>query len=642
MKVDDVVGHYSIESTPLDTDDVKLLFNMMLYGGTLNGWMKEITTDKIDKGYVGKTLKQPTTQLLIVNQFEKECQLMSKMVNSENPSMVRKLKKPEDAPIDTKNRVISYFFQIIENHILYVAYKYFVGKKIITSRVCALEYDGLCFPPNGTEYDKDLTVAELNNHIFNITGLNIKFKFKGYGTRIRQDLIDIRGSFVVADAIIEVDPASVIEINTVAETSSAVFNRLVVPFEKVHTKIINDSVFVKETDDKVILMSKRDLIISYEHIQCGLSSTGVPVCFINKWTTYNDKINCKDSMEIYPNSSHCPKNVFNLWRPFAMELLKSPYNNHIEGLNVMLKHIRILCNNDEIIYKYFLGWIAMMIQQPEKKITCITLISDEGAGKGSLMQLFSKMLGSNKVFETKDPARDVWGNFNSLMIDAFLVNLNELEYKETMESEGKIKALITDSKMSINQKGLPQFKITSHHHFIITTNKENPIKTQKGDRRKLIIRSSDELIGNRTYFDKMYKLLDNEEVIRTCYDFFKKYDITNYDFQSIPETEYQNNLKEIAQSPVEEWLSYFIYENRNKEIMPPMDGDDIYDEFRRWCILKNRKFDTDAKRLGMKLTNLRIKGIENGSRVNNSRTKIFNITELKLHFGIKVECLITL
>ena len=125
-------------------------------------------------------------------------------------------------------------------------------------------------------------------------------------------------------------------------------------------------------------------------------------------------------------------------------------------------------------------------------------------------------MGGKKVLETKDPERDVWGNFNSLMMGAFLVNLNELECKETSVVEGKIKALITDPTMYINQKGIAQFSITSHHHFIITTNKENPIKTQKGERRKFIVRSSDELIKNVPYFKQLYKYMDTVTAVRTC------------------------------------------------------------------------------------------------------------------------------
>jgi hypothetical protein len=106
-------------------------------------------------------------------------------------------------------------------------------------------------------------------------------------------------------------------------------------------------------------------------------------------------------MQIYPISDKCPDNVFNLWRPFAMKTLTTPYESHTEGLKTMLEHINVLCNNEKEVFDYFIGWIAMMIQKPEIKTTCITLILKVGAGKGTLMQLFSKMLGESKILETK-------------------------------------------------------------------------------------------------------------------------------------------------------------------------------------------------------------------------------------------------
>jgi hypothetical protein len=307
----------------------------------------------------------------------------------------------------------------------------------------------------------------------------------------------------------------------------------VVDFETIHTKIINDSVFIKSTEDSFLVMSKRDLIISYEHIPCGKNEHSHDVIFIHKWLVGNLDISSKDSMEFYPKSSLCPPNVFNLWKPFAMELLTEPYKKDDEGLKMILNHIRILCNNEEEAYQYILSWLSYMFQYPERKSSCITLISEEGAGKTSLIYLLSKIMGGKKVLETKDPARDVWGNFNSLMMGAFLVNLNELEYKETSDAEGKIKALITDPTMYINQKGIAQFSITSHHHFIITTNKENPIKTQKGDRRKFIVRSSDELIKNRHYFEKLYKFMDTIDTVRTCYDCFMEFDVSTFNPENI-------------------------------------------------------------------------------------------------------------
>merc|ERR1712196_550913 len=153
-----------------------------------------------------------------------------------------------------------------------------------------------------------------------------------------------------------------------------------------------------------------------------------------------------------------------------------------------------------------------MGQYPATKTICPTIISEQGGGKGTLMRLLRLIMGVRKVVETTNPTRDCWGDFNSVMQSAFLVNLNELSLKDTIEAEGKIKGLITDDTFIIDKKNTPQHMIKSYHRFIITTNKEEPIKTSKDDRRNLIIRASDEKCGDKTYFTRLYKHLKDKNV----------------------------------------------------------------------------------------------------------------------------------
>ena len=418
------------------------------------------------------------------------------------------------------------------------------------------------------------------------------------------------------------------------------FKKMSAEFELTHTKIVNKSLFVKKLDDRVIFMTKKDLMTSYEHIQCGLNRCGNPESFIQKWTSCNNGINVKDDMENYPDVDKCPPNIFNLWTPFAMEKYTDKYEPETEALKFILNHIKILCNNEKEVYNYFINWIAKMIQQPYKKLTCIVLISNEGAGKGTLMQLFSKMMGTNKVFETKDPSRDVWGHFNELMMDCFLVNLNELEYADTLTAHGKIKALITDEKMTINPKGTKPLKINSYHHYIITTNEENPIKTDKNDRRKVIIRSSDELIKNVEYFKKMYKIMENTNVIRTCFDYFKNHDISKFEHEDKPTTEYQQDLQQMAITAPQQWLMDFTISNMKEPKIIELLGSEIYSRFVLWCNTNNKKYDTDASKLALKLTNLKIDGLNKGRHTTSGNTKYFDIEKLVKHFDFG--CLVEL
>jgi hypothetical protein len=74
-----------------------------------------------------------------------------------------------------------------------------------------------------------------------------------------------------------------------------------------------------------------------------------------------------------------------MWRPFDMELYTKPYIENDEALKFILNHIKILYNNEEVVYDYLIKWIAQMIQFPEVKTVVITMISNEGAGKGTFL-----------------------------------------------------------------------------------------------------------------------------------------------------------------------------------------------------------------------------------------------------------------
>ena len=115
-----------------------------------------------------------------------------------------------------------------------------------------------------------------------------------------------------------------------------------------------------------------------------------------------------------------------------MELVKE-YTPNMDALEMFRNHIKILCGNDENVANYMECWIAQMIQFPAVKSICPTIISNQGAGKGTLLKLISAMIGQDKYFETTSPSRDVWGDFNGRMANTFLINLDELSRRESLE-----------------------------------------------------------------------------------------------------------------------------------------------------------------------------------------------------------------
>jgi len=515
------------------------------------------------------------------------------------------------------NRIMCYYENMILQHAIHV-----INTRGI--EIAILMFDGLMV--YGHYYKDNGLLEDITHYVEKqMPGLNMIWTYKEHNTELK-----VPDDFVCNHLLVENDK------------NERSFENMAKEFEKTHLKIINKSLFVKHDDNNVLFITQAQLKMSYAHLsydfpvynEKGVFSGYKSLPFINKWIGFTHNIRRKEDVDIYPCNKDCPDNIFNLWRPFAMEVVTGDYVYKQTELNVILHHIKILCNHDESVYDYFVKWIAQMIQYPQVKTIMPTFISQQGCGKGTLFRLFEKMLGDEKVFETTNPSRDVWGDFNGMMCNCFLVNLNELSKKDTMEAEGKIKGLITDNSLAINQKGIPQYKIRSYHRFITTTNKEEPIHTSNGDRRNLIIRSSDEKKGDFHYFETIHHYLEDVEVIRTCYDYFKG--IPGMDkFKDIPmpQTEYQNNLKELSKSPIELWLIDFTRENNDKEEVELL-GSDTYDLFKFWCNKNGIKYEITCLKLGVRLTNMKIKGVYKGKHTELGWTKIFNISELKNTFNL--------
>lgn len=415
--------------------------------------------------------------------------------------------------------------------------------------------------------------------------------------------------------------------------AEALFKEMSAEFELEHTKIINGSIFVKQVDDRVVFMTRRDMVTSYEHIKCGKNAFGNDISFIDKWLVNNETINVKEKMDVYPDTYNCPDNVYNLWKPFVMEKYTQPYNKKTDDLNIILNHIKILCGNDEKMYNYFIRWISKMIQQPHIKLTCMLFISKQGAGKGTLMELFRRMMGNEKVYETTNPSRDVWGNFNEMMTDAFLVNINEFEYIDAKKGEGQFKGLITDPTITINPKGQKPIKVKSHHHFIGTTNKENPIPLENGDRRFVIAKSSNEKCKDSVYFTGLYKLLENNDTVRTAYDYFKNYDITEFDHTVFPESECRKDLLELNLTAPELWIRHFAVQKHNEDIVELL-GKEVLNLFTLFCDQNKYKYDTNTSKLAGKIKNMNIDGITTGRHTADGNTKYYDINKIKEQLGL--------
>jgi len=215
VMLDIIIDHFSIKTgdkdfikaNRLSPDDVKRLFNITLYGGGVSTWIKETEKGNPNRCIEAKQICEDSKRYneFVDSQktenckyklpkcyvdFRDDCSRLKDHIVNNNyflEEAVRNMEKDKDGQERT---TVSYFFQIIENHTLYHTYLYLIRLKVIKPRWVCLEYDGLCLPRFSVKFNDGELVNMLDKYIYDLTGLSIRYKIKGYEQcNVHTDLI---------------------------------------------------------------------------------------------------------------------------------------------------------------------------------------------------------------------------------------------------------------------------------------------------------------------------------------------------------------------------------------------------------------------------------------------------------------------
>lgn len=410
-------------------------------------------------------------------------------------------------------------------------------------------------------------------------------------------------------------------------------------FEKKHAKIIEISAFVLiGYEGDVIFKSEAQLTISYRHLHYMKwvdKETGgyyQKQSFITEWLNDPD-MKTYDKMDVYPNAEKCPSNVFNTWTPFAAETWPAHETIHEEAVDDFINHCKVLSgNNLEVCHLVFIPFLAHMIQYPDMKSFVINLISGQGAGKGTLLDIISAIIGLPKVLETQKPLRDIFGDHNAQMTSKYLVILDEVKKSDMNEVQGQYKGLVTTGNININPKGKDIFTIKSYHRFLSTSNDADSMPTKTGDRRNIIIRSSDELIGNKEYFTKMHGYINDPRAIWSIFMYLKNLpDVPQvFDVANLPHTDYQNTLQEASRDYIDLWLQRLAYVNPELS-EKKMTSHEVFSDWNQFLIDNNIEYKITKPQLEKHLSLKQYNEISI-KRTNTGSLKVFDLAQLRIRY----------
>ena len=386
-------------------------------------------------------------------------------------------------------------------------------------------------------------------------------------------------------------------------------------FNKTHFKVIKQSLYCSYENFELQTFKKGNFETSYSHLSYNSidkNGNAIDANFISKYMKSKTS-RVYDDMNIYPNPKLCPTNHFNLWLPFAIENMKCDDRNE-EGLEFILNHILILCNHDEAVAEYVVDWISHLFQRPYEKSTFLLFVSQEGIGKSTIFsKLLKSMIGVSKFFSTTNAQNNILGEFNEALINSFLIVFEELNFLNTKGCMGAFKTLITNDEIYINPKGSKGYMMNSYHRACGNTNNPNiNIPTEKGDRRKCMIKCSNEKKGNVEYMKDLHFYCEDQPTMKSFYEFCMNRNVEDFISKPIPLTAYQEELQKYYESLTETFLKKkvcYFYHTSNKKIQE-YSFSKLYKDFISWLCANNEAYSTNKRKFSLELSNLEYDGFK--------------------------------
>lgn len=150
----------------------------------------------------------------------------------------------------------------------------------------------------------------------------------------------------------------------------------------------------------------------------------------------------------------------------------------------------------------FFNWLAGILQTRQKQQTAWVFKGTPGAGKGVMLDhVLKPLLGEKQAIKVED--QQLVSDFNPWLQNALLIAFNEVAHdnKTRNSVKSKVKAIITDSEVIINEKNIRNYSITNHVNCLFFSNEEVPVFIEQGDRRFNVVMTRGNLRDNDWFKD---------------------------------------------------------------------------------------------------------------------------------------------
>lgn len=192
---------------------------------------------------------------------------------------------------------------------------------------------------------------------------------------------------------------------------------------------------------------------------------------------------------------------YNLWRGFGIEQRKG-----WQKQRRFLRHLfRVICRRDKQKFKYLMRLLAWFVQNPDEHAEVVLVLKsrEQGTGKSTVGKVMLDIFGKHG-FLVDDKDR-LLGRFNDWLETACFVLAEEILFAGDLRSDDKMKSIVTGDLLQVESKYRTCRQVLNRTKFIATTNHDHAVAAGSRERRKVVYDISNEHVGDRAWFDALYR-----------------------------------------------------------------------------------------------------------------------------------------
>lgn len=232
---------------------------------------------------------------------------------------------------------------------------------------------------------------------------------------------------------------------------------------------------------------------------------------------------------------------------------------------------------EPLYQRLILDWLAHLVQFPGRKVRWAILIQGaEGCGKTFIHDAMTAVIGLSNT-KVVDPGA-VFQGWNEWAFGHQLVTLEEIRVtgKNRHEVMNKIKPLVTNKIISINERFRNQRQVENMSNYLLFTNHHDALALSSHDRRFMVVKSPLQnekqvaALGGKSYFEKLFQMLEmNAAGLR---HFFEVWPISP-DFPAngpAPRTKYHEQMQADTMNETEVQVREYIADGEYALIQPDL------------------------------------------------------------------------